>query len=505
MKKHVISFILTALMCFSGAACNTQTEVKEVVAGKVTSKDGITYIEVDGKPFQYIGMQFRTDGFMNCDYKKVDDLKPYFAAIADLNVPTVQLPLEWRDIEVEEDKYDFTYIDKTLSFAEEYGLKVEYLWFSTNMCGETHSFHIPDYILDNSNTYARYNTTYTGQFWPIYGQICHMVFGGDNLLARETKVVERIMRHIAERNASLNYPNTLIGVQVHNEPDCFPLWRVGQNQISVLKDGRQITYDEAAADVNKALDTVGKAFKSTGYKIYTRVNFALANVMNEYIESVYNLEGIDIVGDDPHENNVSTITGAIREYSLTGNYPHIAENRATFENTPSMILATLALNGGYIMYEIATPETFLKNTAPDTDPDYGILNGDLSYRANTQSVKDFLGMIKNAGGDIITTSKEKFHAFNIEGNFPVGNYSKSIVTAKGNVDISTMRGAIGFALDCRDYLLVGATDVTQFTVSGAQNVTEGGFNGEQWVESETVVMENNVFSARAYKVYKIKY
>lgn len=501
IKRTVLILLIGVLLIMNGIGCSKQKDV--VNASRVVTQDGVTYIEVDGKPFTYVGIQLRTDAFMNCEFKKADDLDVYFKAAALLNINTIQLPIDWRDLEIEKDVYDFSVIDAFLSMATKYKLKVEFLWFSTNMCGETHSYHIPDYIIDDVTTYPRYDTDYTGLFWPYYGYIMHLQFGNDNLLDRETKVVTKLMNYVYEWNEKNGKPNTLIGVQVHNEPDCFPLWRVGHNQISVKKDGRQITEEEACADVNKALDEVGKAFKSTPYKIYTRVNFALANTMNDYIESVFDLEGIDIVGDDPHEENVATITKAIEEYSLPGNYPHIAENRASYSNTNTLILSAFSRNGGYIMYEVATSEYFINNNTGTDDPEYGLYNSDLTPKSHTEGVGRFLKMLNGIGSDLVTTPKEQIKAFNIETNFPLTNYSHSVKIGDRSVNYETERGALGVVINCGDYLIIATDKGAKISGLNGLSCEQGWFNENGWNKQSEVSLTDGVLNCGKYEIYKI--
>lgn len=502
-KKIFLILLSGVFLIMNVGGCSGKKQT-EVVAGRVVTENGVTYIEADGKPFTYVGIQLRTDAFMNCEFKKAEDLEPYFKATAALNINTIQLPIDWRDIESDKDRYDFSVIDSFLSMAKKYNLKVEFLWFSTNMCGETHSYHIPDYIIDDAKTYPRYDTQYTGLFWKYYGYIMHLEFGNDALLEREVKVVTKLMEYVYEWNEKNGKPNTLIGVQVHNEPDCFPLWRVGHNQIYVKKDGEQITEQQAIADVNKALDTVGKAFKSSPYKIYTRVNFALANVMNDYIKSVFDLEGIDIVGDDPHEENVATISNAIKEYSLVGNYPHIAENRASYSNTNSLILNAFAQNGGYIMYEVATSEFFVTNNSdPKTDPEYGIYKADLSPKQHTASVGRFLKMLNNIGSALVTTDKVNIVAFNVENNFPLGTYEKKFKIGENEWMFKTEKSAIGVLIDCGNYVIVASEKEAELQGVNDATCEQGVFDGDEWIKQNDIVLTNGSFKLEGYCIYKI--
>lgn len=505
MKR--IRIILLAMVVIMMSLFLSSCKKEEItIASRVVTKDGNTYIEVDGKPFTYIGIQLRTDAFMNCEYKTASELEPYFQLTSNLNINTIQLPIDWRDIETDEDVYDYSVIKTFLDLALKYNLKVEFLWFSTNMCGETHTYHVPDYIIDDPVKYPRYNSEYTGNFHKYYGYLFHLEFGNDNLLERETKVAKNIMNFVDKWNKENGKPNTLIGIQVHNEPDCFPLWRVGHNQIYVLKDGVQITEDEARAEVNKALDCVGKAFKSTSYKLYTRVNFALANDMNDYIESVFNLEGIDIVGDDPHNSDISVIDYAMNQYSISGNFPHVAENRASFENTNSLILKTISNGGGYIMYEVATSQFFIQNSnGGESDPDYGLYKTDLTLRSHTLGVGKFLKLLNESGYDVVTQKKENFYAFNVDTSSPKKDYEKNVLINGNTYTYKTENGAIGYLINCDNYIIVASTGNSKLSNIPSCSIEKGVFVNGVFNASETIVLDNNTLNLDEYCVYKISF
>ena len=248
---------------------------------------------------------------------------------------------------------------------------------------------------------------------------------------------------------------------------------------------------------------MGQAFKSTPYKIYTRVNFALANVMNDYIESVFNLDGIDIVGDDPHEENVATIAKAIEEYSLTGNYPHIAENHANYANTNTLILSSFAKNGGYIMYEVATSEYFVNNNSGTTDPEYGLYKSDLTPKQHTAGVGRFLKMLNGIGCDLVTTPKEQIKAFNVETNYPSAKYSQSVTIGERTVNFETDKGSLGIVINCGEYLVI-ATDKGA-TISGLDDLSceQGLFDGKVWNKQSDISLTGGVLNCEEYGIYKI--
>ena len=144
MKKilrKILLFVLTVavgLGTFAAAACasgeqeeggngggNEQTPVSE---GKTVSRiayteEGKAYLEVDGEPFTYAGAQIRIDGFMDEEHQSINEMERYFKLAADMNVTMVELPIQWKDIEPEKDRYDFRNVGKLLGFAKKYGLK----------------------------------------------------------------------------------------------------------------------------------------------------------------------------------------------------------------------------------------------------------------------------------------------------------------------------------------------------------------------------------------------
>ena len=154
-----------------------------IVSEIKTLENGKTYLEVDGNPFALRGGQLRVDGLLNRDYEwypnamdplTYDQIEEYFKQAKEFNLNTLELALDWKRIEIEKDVYDFTLVDKLLSMSNKYDLKCEFLWFSTNMCGDSHQFHIPDYIIYDQETYPRFEVEkeshsglYGNVFWLI--------------------------------------------------------------------------------------------------------------------------------------------------------------------------------------------------------------------------------------------------------------------------------------------------------------------------------------------------
>lgn len=155
MYKRMI--ILTyALVFFSlfATACsdnNNETYVEPILSqievSKLVTENNKTYVSVDGKPFPFLGAQIRLDALLNCDKMTINEVENYFKKAQELGLNCVQIPISWNMVEPKENKYDYSIVNSILQFVNKYNLKMELLWFSTNMVGDSFSYLIPQYVL----------------------------------------------------------------------------------------------------------------------------------------------------------------------------------------------------------------------------------------------------------------------------------------------------------------------------------------------------------------------
>lgn len=147
MYKRMI--ILTyALVFFSlfATACsdnNNETYVEPILSqievSKLVTENNKTYVSVDGKPFPFLGAQIRLDALLNCDKMTINEVENYFKKAQELGLNCVQIPISWNMVEPKENKYDYSIVNSILQFVNKYNLKMELLWFSTNMVGDSFS------------------------------------------------------------------------------------------------------------------------------------------------------------------------------------------------------------------------------------------------------------------------------------------------------------------------------------------------------------------------------
>lgn len=71
---------------------------------------------------------------------------------------------------------------------------MELLWFSTNMVGDSFSYLIPQYVLQEYN--KRLSRNDEGNFWNYYGYQYTMILDDEWILERETKAITALFNHI---------------------------------------------------------------------------------------------------------------------------------------------------------------------------------------------------------------------------------------------------------------------------------------------------------------------
>ena len=503
---------------------------EEVLVSKVINNGEKVYLEVEGQPFLYLGAQIRTDAYMNTDFYTYEELERLFEEAAKLGVTSVQIPVEWKDIEVKEDEWDFSYLHAVLTFANKYNLKMELLWFGTNMVGDSHSYTIPDYILKDGKTYPKYDAKRTGEFWNYYGIMWYMDFDNPNLMAKEANAAKKMMEYVYEWDSTHGGKKPVIGVQILNEADAFARWRINTYDVINPATGVRFTEEEAFAKIRNSLDYIGKAVKSTKYKVYTRTNFAdstqgqiysggnfnkinVRPLMN-WAKAILDLEGIDIVGDDAYKSNIKDIKGIAYMYSKNapGNFGHIAENDGNYSNTPSLILVTTSLGVGYSIYDLATSPFFVTNSQMLTI-NQGIIvpNADrktFTYKSHYEKTKQVLAGLKAVNHEAVLASSEDFAVFNVQANNPSASVTQTITTSKVIMEFNTSKSAVGFGIYRDGYVTLFVTDDSTVKLSGNtfSDVEIGYYNTQgNWVkETAGTLGANNLVNLTANKVYRVK-
>jgi len=501
----------------------------DVLVSKIShTEDGVTYIEVEGSPFLYIGTQMRIDAYRNCDKYDFDFIDELFKSAKGLGVTSIQVPVEWRDLEDEEDIWDFSELDALLSLALINDIKIELLWFGTNMCGESHSYSVPNYIIKDGVKYTKLDASRIGEFWSYYGMMWFLDLSDEDLLERETNAINKMMDHIYNWDSTHGGTKPVIGVQILNETDILARWRNGQKEICWPSTGVQLTTEEIWSMVNNALDTYGKAVKNSKYKVYTRTNFASISgndniggnakifegndlgYLPQWAIDIYNLEGIDIVGDDIYSSIVKNCSGMIRLLSekLEGNFGHLPENAGDYSNLAYIVLATVASGGGMSIYDYATSPFYIRHKSSD-GVDQGIteINDDneIVLRKQYAETKTIIYALRNAGFAANTVHYNDFAVFNLKGNTPSEACNQTIRTTKAEFTYVTESKAYGFGITLDDSIILFSSGSASITINNA-NITKietGYFDASNnWVKTGEVT-NNTTFNMDGSSLYRV--
>ena len=483
MYKRMI--ILTyALVFFSlfATACsdnNNETYVEPILSqievSKLVTENNKTYVSVDGKPFPFLGAQIRLDALLNCDKMTINEVENYFKKAQELGLNCVQIPISW------------------------------------NMVGDSFSYLIPQYVLQEYN--KRLSRNDEGNFWNYYGYQYTMILDDEWILERETKAITALFNHIRYWDSQNGDKHPVISAQIHNEPDALMRWRIDQKDLK-YRDGTPLSKEKAWTMITNALNTVGKAVKNSSYRVVTRVNLIYGDGINPFPEAtnarpkdVFDLQGIDFIGVDAYKDNVKHLKNEVMAYaSIAGNYALVAENKGSYANSPSLILTSFALGGGYDIYDLATSNFFINNTTEPDQIDHGIYTWDLQEKDFTPPTRSLIKGLAAAYIDVAKVKPENFAAFNINDNQPKDKLEQLICTTGAQITFQTNNASLGFVLDMHNYLLIYSLNDSQFklengkfgeTISGRYDV-----NGT-FTKEGTATLENQTLHAKGGVLYKV--
>ena len=505
-------------------------DAQQIVVSELRTVGGKTVPYVDNNPFASIGVQIRTDAFMNNDRISMEEMEILFEKAAELGVTTVEVPVQWKDVEVGDDKWDWSYMDLLLSYCYKYDLKCELLWFGTNMCGDTHSYSTPEYILCDGKKYPKLDSNRAGEFWSYYGNMWFMDFTNENLLEREGNAITKVLDYVYLYdviNGQNKHP--IVAFQVMNEADCFARFRLSEKKVlsPTSSDPFEIMSQAEGWDATvNAYNRYGLAAKNSKYKVYTRVNLAKSvdgqiwnggNVNNppEWIKRIYNQPGIDAVGDDSYTKSINDIKGICYMFgnNLPGNFSHIAENEGKYSNTASLILTALSQGAGYNLYDLVTPPFFINHGAAAVDQGICTLDIEtmtLTNRDHFDMTASIIEGVKKAGNEALDFNKNgtntDFAPFNCKGDGCLKNVDQTININNVSVRFVTTNGGVAFAIRKDNHVNIYSTCAGEIYISNANaaSIKTGYYNHSTFVEEESLTSANN-FHVEEGKLYRVDY
>lgn len=200
MKKT--SLLAAVLACLVTVQAAVAAE-----APRLVSRDGRHALLVDGKPFLMLGAQVHNSS----NYPAA--LKPVWDAARDANANTVLMPVAWEQVEPEEGRFDFSFVDTLVKEARQQKLRLVILWFAT--WKNTSAQYTPAWV---KLAPRRFPAMLDRDGKPSY---CLSPFGEETLKA-DRRAFVALMGHLKRIDADRR---TVLMVQVQNEVGTYGLVR----------------------------------------------------------------------------------------------------------------------------------------------------------------------------------------------------------------------------------------------------------------------------------------
>ncbi|MED5619134.1 GH35 family beta-galactosidase [Ideonella sp. BN130291] len=173
----------------------------------LVQRDGRHALMVDGAPYLILGAQVHNSS------NSPEALKKVWPAVQDMHANTVEVPIAWEQIEPQEGRFDFSFVDTLLAQARQNKVRLVLLWFGT--WKNTSPQYTPAWVKLNNQRFPRM-VDKDGK--PSY---CLSPFG-EETLAADRKAFVALMGHLKKVDAQ---QRTVIMVQVENEVGTYGLVR----------------------------------------------------------------------------------------------------------------------------------------------------------------------------------------------------------------------------------------------------------------------------------------
>jgi len=468
----------------TNASITTVSEVRTLANQK-------RVLYVDGKPFQAYGGQMRVDTWRN--YAGFTDAQMaalnIFSWPSNLNMNVVQVPIYWRDIETAPNQFDWTTLQWALQQCGANGLRMEVLWFGSDVTGRGGTSIQPQYILDDTATFplmvSSNGLLEADQIAAADGTEHTLCKEYANTLAAEQNALFQLMNYLQANDAS----HVVIGLQIEDEagltlnanpptdrchcPLCNKLYTAGGFSSSL-----QFCQQRLAVYINR----ITAAVKMSPYKLWTRVNFV--DSFTNYDEDVSQMQNlatnVDLIAWDPYgETQLSrftTFTNASADgLSRWPNFPFASEEPGAQDATcRPKIIDTFAANGaGCEFYRV---DTYSTNAGVDN---YLINPDGTDARAWTDAIRQTFGMLRKVmskmavltGGNTTTAQIEYFNSF---GNTKSICHATNLIAGAG-IQYSTTAAGVGMAFaDGNDVVLL-SDQAGIFRLNDGPGVFENGY------------------------------
>lgn len=188
-----LAFVFIVFGCFSASLTIQAAEIPSLV-----TNNGRHALMVDGEPFLILGVQANN----SANYPAA--LKDVWPTLEKMHANTLSIPVAWEQIEPEEGRFDFSYVDYLVKEARKRDLRLNLLWFATWKNNAPH--FAPAWVkLDNKRfpRVVKQDGDTLNSLSPLFR----------STLEADKKAFVELMKHIKK----IDKKHTVILMQVENE------------------------------------------------------------------------------------------------------------------------------------------------------------------------------------------------------------------------------------------------------------------------------------------------
>jgi len=421
----------------------------------------------------------------------------YFSDAAAMGFNTIAVPLPWAVIEPTQGSYDWTWLEAYIDDAYSSGLRVELLWYGSDVGGAAYADLVPSWVLDDPATYQPHinsdgSVSFSATGDGIDGSETALSYADPDLLAQE----KGALTAICDKLAATDIHHTVIGLQVNNETQvnipgiqndrsydpqataAFNMW--------AQQTGDHSGLDFAEYQIAEYQNALGETIKQSAYPMFTMMNYWMwqPTASSSLIRS--DAPSIDFTGNDVYSDAPATIEANIQPQEGL---------LSVGENTPYYNGSTLmldALASGAVQYN-----TYYLVWSNDDQPMSGALedvNG--NWQPNAIPISSTLRQLAKDNQDLAThVTGSDIAYFHLVDSNPNDNETSNL----GGVvplSYSTSSSAQGIAILNQDDVSLmstgGTSSFTLTTSSLPDSVTDGYYDDSHlWVPVSSASYVNN--------------
>jgi len=236
---------------------------------KFVTESGRHALMVDGKPYLILGAQANNSSNYTAALKEV------WPVVKQVHANTLEINVAWEQVEPEEGKFDFSYIDELIKQARDNDVRVVLLWFATWKNNAPH--YAPDWVKLDDARFPRVHKkdgSTVNSLSPIH----------QSTLDADKKAFVEMMKHLKK----VDKKQTVILVQVQNEVGTYG--EVRDFSPAAEKLFKAIIPDQLQTAMNLPAKSWAESFAADADEYFHAYHIArFCNEMAAAGKAVYNL------------------------------------------------------------------------------------------------------------------------------------------------------------------------------------------------------------------------